>query len=113
VGESLELVKATVRGPLIEYLRKSADLIKSYAWAFSAFKHQPESKEKADFSTLPKRRMDAILAHAFDRYFETSGLFGTPESCVKVIEKLGANDIDEVACLNRFRHQSRSGVGPP
>jgi len=106
VGESLESVKATVRAPLTEYLRKSADLIKGYAWAFSAFKHHSESKEKADFSALPKEEMDAILAHAFDRYFETSGLFGTPESCLKFIENLKIHDINEVACLIDF------GVSP-
>ena len=27
----------------------------------------------------------ALLDHAFDRYYETSGLFGTPESCVERI----------------------------
>lgn len=106
VGDSLESVKATVRGPLIEYLRQSADLIKSYAWAFSAFKHRLESKEEIDFRTLPKEDMDALLEHSFDRYFETSGLFGTPESCRKIIANLQANDIDEVACLIDF------GVSP-
>jgi natural product biosynthesis luciferase-like monooxygenase protein len=102
VGKSLESVKATVRQPLIEYLRKSADLIKNYAWAFSAFKHSSKSKAQVDFSALPKDEMDAMLEHAFDRYFETSGLFGTPESCLETIAKLRANDIDEAACLIDF-----------
>jgi natural product biosynthesis luciferase-like monooxygenase protein len=106
VGESLEMVKATVREPLIEYLRKSADLIKGYAWAFSAFKHHSESKEGEDFSALSREEMDAILDHAFARYFETSGLFGTPDGCVKTIEKLRDHDVDEVACLIDF------GVSP-
>jgi len=106
LGESQESVKATVREPLIEYLRKSADLIKGYAWAFSAFKHPSKTREDVDFSALPKEEMDAILDHAFDRYFETSGLFGTPASCRKTIEILKANDIDEVACLIDF------GVNP-
>lgn len=106
VGESMESVKATVRQPLIEYLRDSADLIKGYAWAFSPFKHHSESEMNVDFRTLPKEDMDAILEHAFDRYFETSGLFGTPESCLKIIANLRANDIDEVACLIDF------GVNP-
>jgi natural product biosynthesis luciferase-like monooxygenase protein len=102
VGESLESVKATVREPLIEYLRKSADLIKGYAWAFSAFKHRSNSKEDIDFSALSKQEMDALLEHSFERYFETSGLFGTPEGCVKIIENLKTNDVDEVACLIDF-----------
>jgi natural product biosynthesis luciferase-like monooxygenase protein len=102
VGESLASVKAMVREPLIEYLRHSADLIKGYAWAFSAFKQRSASEEEVDFRALPKEEMDAILEHAFDRYFETSGLFGTPESCVKIMEKLRANDVDEVACLIDF-----------
>jgi natural product biosynthesis luciferase-like monooxygenase protein len=102
VGDSLASVKEIVRAPLIEYLRKSADLIKGYAWAFSAFKHQAKSKEDIDFSALSNEEMDAILAHAFERYFETSGLFGTTESCMEMIEKLKANDIDEVACLIDF-----------
>lgn len=102
MGESLEFVKAMVREPLIEYLRKSADLIKGYAWAFSAFKHRSESQEHADFSALPKEEMDALLEHAFERYFETSGLFGTPESCARTLERLMANDVDEAACLIDF-----------
>jgi natural product biosynthesis luciferase-like monooxygenase protein len=102
VGESMESVKATVRAPLIEYLRQSADLIKSYTWAFSAFKNGAQSRESVDFSALSKEEMDAILEHAFDRYFESSGLFGTPESCASIIENLRANDIDEVACLIDF-----------
>jgi natural product biosynthesis luciferase-like monooxygenase protein len=106
VGDDLESVKATVRAPLIEYLRKSADLIKSYAWAFSAFKQSAGSEEDVNFSTLPKEDLEPILEHAFERYFETSGLFGTPESCVKIIEHLRANDVDEVACLIDF------GVNP-
>lgn len=106
VGESIESVKTAVRQPLIEYLRDSADLIKSYAWAFSPFKQHSDSQANVDFRTLPKADMDVILDHAFDRYFETSGLFGTPESCLNIIAKLQSNGIDEVACLIDF------GVNP-
>jgi len=88
VGESLELVKATVRGPLIEYLRKSADLIKTMPGR-SPRSSITESKEKADFSTLPKEEMDAILAHAFDRYFETSGLVRNARKLRESHRKIG------------------------
>src|SRR5437773_12022776 len=96
VGESQESVKAIVREPLIEYLRKSADLIKGYSWAFSAFKQGSSPSEAVDFTKLPKDEMDAILDHAFNRYYETSGLFGTPKSCAQIIEKLRDNDVDEI-----------------
>lgn len=102
VGESLDSVRAAVRQPLIEYLRQSADLIKGYAWAFSAFKPLPKSGEQIDFSALSAEEMDALLAHAFDRYFETSGLFGTPEACLQIVKKLQAKDVDEIACLIDF-----------
>src|ERR1041385_7736280 len=46
LGENLEQVKAAVREPLIEYLRQSADLIRGYAWAFSAFK--PSARSMSD-----------------------------------------------------------------
>lgn len=106
VGDNLESVKATVRGPMIEYLRSAADLIKGYAWAFSGFKHASKTKGEIDFSKVSKEEMDALLEHSFERYFETSGLFGTPESCVKIIEHLQVNEVDEVACLIDF------GVNP-
>ena len=74
VGESLEAVRATVRPPLIEYLRSSTDLIKGYAWAFSPFKHHHGRQDDIDFAALSKPELDALLEHAFERYFETSGL---------------------------------------
>lgn len=102
LGDSLEEVKAAVRRPLIEYLRKSADLIKGYTWAFSAFKHAPNAKGEIDFSTLATEEMDALLEHAFERYFGTSGLFGTPESCRARVDALRAAGVDEIACLIDF-----------
>jgi acyl-CoA synthetase (AMP-forming)/AMP-acid ligase II len=59
--------------------------------------------------------MEALLEHAFARYFETSGLFGTPARCLAMVERLRAIGVDEVACpidfgvdaatvLNHLRH---------
>lgn len=102
VSEDLDSVRETVRQPLIEYLRTSADLIKNYSWAFSAFKGQAKPGANLNFAELPKAELDAILAHAFERYFETSGLFGTPASCLQRIDSLAAMGVDEVACLIDF-----------
>ncbi len=46
--------------------------------------------------------MDALLEHSFERYYETSGLFGTPESCLAMIDTLKAIGVDEIACLIDF-----------
>ncbi len=43
-----------------------------------------------------------MIEHAFERYFETSGLFGTPSSCLAMVERVKAAGVDEVACLMDF-----------
>ena len=43
-----------------------------------------------------------MLEHAFERYYETSGLFGRPDQCVEFVEKLKAIGVDDVACLIDF-----------
>ena len=91
-----------MRGPLTEYLRTSADLIKHYSWAFPAFKGAVKTAAQINVGELSKDDLDAVLAHAFDRYFETGGLFGTPQMCLETVERLKANDVDEIACLIDF-----------
>ena len=39
---------------------------------------------------------------SFGRYYETSGLFGTPADCVAVVDRLKQIGVDEVACLIDF-----------
>src|SRR6185369_2373917 len=36
------------------------------------------------------------------RYFEQSGLFGTPESCLPMIDQVRSLGVDEIACLIDF-----------
>ena len=42
------------------------------------------------------------MEHAFERYFKTAGLFGSPASCMATIEKLKQFGVDEIACLIDF-----------
>jgi AMP-binding enzyme/AMP-binding enzyme C-terminal domain/Phosphopantetheine attachment site len=51
---------------------------------------------------MSEKDMDDLLAFAFGRYFETSALFGTPETCGRMIDRLKAIGVDEVACLIDF-----------
>ena len=102
VGEDVDAVREIVRGPMKDYLGGSVSLVKNFAWAFPAFK-RPEGLEATsddiDLSSLSEDEVDAILEYAFERYFETSGLFGTVDQCVQVIERCKAAGVDEIACL--------------
>ncbi len=101
VGPDADAVRAKVKQPLIEYLRSSLNLVKQYAWSFPAFKNR-EAMGGIDLSSLSKEEMDALLEHSFERYYETSGLFGTPETCVAMIDSIKAIGVDDVACLIDF-----------
>ncbi len=105
IGDDVETVREIVRQPMKDYLGSSVALVKNFAWAFPAFK-RPAGEEATpndiDLSTLTEEELDAILEFAFERYFESSGLFGTPESCMQQINRLKGIDVDEVACLLDF-----------
>jgi acyl carrier protein len=40
-----------------------------------------------------------VLDHAFNRYYETSGLFGTPSSCLAIVDRLKGIGVDDIGCL--------------
>ncbi len=91
----------TARGPMKDYLRSAAGLIKQYAWAFPAFK-KPEGVTnpfQMDLGSLEAEELEAILEFAFQRYFNDSGLFGTVEDGITRTEELKRIGVDEVACL--------------
>ncbi|MEX2209206.1 MAG: MupA/Atu3671 family FMN-dependent luciferase-like monooxygenase [Myxococcota bacterium] len=102
VGENDDDVRELVRAPMKEYLSSSVNLVKGFAWAFPAFKRPGGANAKPDdidLASLSPEELDAILEHAFERYFETSGLFGTPETCAKMVERVRAVGVNEIACL--------------
>ena len=105
VGDDRDTVRDIVRQPLKDYLGSSVNLVKNFAWAFPAFKRPKGEEAKPsdiDLSTLSKEELDAILDFAFDRYFDESGLFGTIDDCLEMVDKLKAHDINEIACLLDF-----------
>ncbi|HWF19835.1 MAG TPA: MupA/Atu3671 family FMN-dependent luciferase-like monooxygenase, partial [Verrucomicrobiae bacterium] len=110
VDEDMKTVREKVRGPFTEYLKTSMDLVRkaASAWSFAAFQQPASARSsssesaQADFSKLSPADMEALLEHAFERYFETSGLFGTPASCMKRVNELRRVGVDEIACLIDF-----------
>lgn len=80
-----------VRGPLCDYLRTYRELSRSANPAGAG--PSPAASEAA---------VERLLQDAAERYFESSGLFGTPEAALAMVDKLAAIGVDELACLIDF-----------
>jgi len=103
VGEDDDAVREIVREPFTAYLRSSIDLIKNDPWAFGTFKRpsgDPNGNGKP--ANFTDEDLDAMSKHAFGRYFETSGLFGSVQRCDEMVEKLRSLGVDEIGCLIDF-----------
>lgn len=87
LGAELDEVKETVRGPFTEYLKTSADL-----WR----------QDSPRLLRLLESKPDMLFRAAFERYWRSNALFGTPESCVALVEKLWRAGVDELAGLIDF-----------
>lgn len=103
VGDDDDSVRDLVRAPLQAYLKSSVELVKQFAWSFPAFK-RPDGAAPldVDLTQLSPDESQAVVEHAFQRYFETSGLFGSIERCLATIEKVRAIGVDEIGCLVDF-----------
>jgi len=93
VGTTLDEVRETVREPFTNYLRSSVGLFENLLRTL----HPGMALQD-----LSAADMDDLAVFAFDRYFETSGLFGTPATCLAFVDKLKGIGVDEVACLVDF-----------
>ena len=103
VGQDDDAVREIVRAPFTAYLRSSIDLIKNDPWAFGTFKRAANGpSEPGKAANFTEEELDAMSKHAFGRYFETSGLFGSEQRCEEMIEKLRALGVDEIGCLIDF-----------
>lgn len=96
VGPNNSAVKEQVRAPFTHYLR-------SYFKQYDNVRVTPEDVTEAD--------RDALMTAAFEHYFETNTLMGTPAKCSGVIEQLLAADVDELACLVDFGVEADAVLG--
>jgi natural product biosynthesis luciferase-like monooxygenase protein/amino acid adenylation domain-containing protein/non-ribosomal peptide synthase protein (TIGR01720 family) len=87
VGEELEIVRDLVREPFIEYIKSSVNL-----WR----------QGSKNLDELTPAEQEKLLAYAFERYFQTSALFGTPSTCLAMVQRLQEIGVDEIACLIDF-----------
>jgi len=90
IGLDRDEVRDIVREPFSDYLRSSMDLVAASSGLLPA---------GLDPSMLPERDKEFLVAMAFERYFTTSGLFGTVADAEQFVSRLEAMGVDEVACL--------------
>ncbi|MEQ8484115.1 MAG: LLM class flavin-dependent oxidoreductase [Pseudomonadales bacterium] len=105
VGEDNDAVRELVREPMKDYLASSMRLAMDYAWSFPAFKRpggETAKPEDVDLKSLSAEETDTILNFAFERYFETSGLFGDQSTCLRMLARCVEAGVDEIACLLDF-----------
>ncbi|HEU5229913.1 MAG TPA: MupA/Atu3671 family FMN-dependent luciferase-like monooxygenase [Ktedonobacteraceae bacterium] len=93
VGKDDATVRDKVYQPFCTYLRSSISLIHTLAESLG---------QDIYAENFTDDDMNALLSHAFDRYYETSGLLGSPRACLAMVERLEAIGVDEVACLIDF-----------
>jgi len=130
VGEDEDAVREMARGPLKAYLREAMDLIRRADWRFPTFATPtggaspatPEGQALpagqtvvlagpvgpagglSEFAARPptQEETEALLDHAFERYWRSSALIGTPERCMGLVAQLAEIGVHEIACLIDF-----------
>jgi natural product biosynthesis luciferase-like monooxygenase protein len=107
VGQSDDAVRDVVREPMKRYLANALDLVKSAAYSFPTFIQRGAQTGKSaaevfESEPISAEERDALLEHAFDRYFHSSGLFGSPETCRARVEEVVGIGVNEIACLIDF-----------
>ena len=98
IGDDAEAVKAKIRQPFREYLRSAISLEGKAAAGGGVI----SGGRKVDPHDIPADRVEELLDAAFERYFDTASLMGTPEKCQRLTWLLQEIGVDEIACLIDF-----------
>lgn len=98
LGDDREEVREQVRGPFREYLRSALSLEQIAATGGGVV----SGGHRIDPHEISAADLEDLLDVTFDRYFEGASLMGTPDDCVRMIDRLEEIGIDEVACLIDF-----------
>lgn len=91
LGLDSDLVREKVRAPFTNYLLDSVDLLVNLGKSLGQ-----------NVKDIDEGRLKDLASYAFDCYFETSGLFGTVDSCSQMIERLKSIGVTEVGMFRLF-----------
>lgn len=120
IGDDPATVRETIRQPFGEYISSSLSLIQKQleATAGNGIQSLPWRRgasatgvEQAKAATdLDQQAVDELAQHAFTRYSQDAALFGTPDTCLCMLDRLGATGVNEVACLIDFGVSSKDAL---
>ena len=99
VGEDDSVVKEQVRGPLCDYFRTN---IRQLGLQKEFFMARQGMDTSLDVESMIESDLDSIVSFAFERYYNTTLLCGTPDKCAGLIDRLGEVGVNEAACLIDF-----------
>lgn len=105
IGDDVDEVRETVRRPMKNYLLSAVGLVRSFVGAWTAFKRRADGSTAdvdLDMDSLTPEELDGLADFSFERYFGTSALFGTPDSCIDLVQSLQEMGVNEIACLVDF-----------
>lgn len=93
MGPDLDDVRRTVYEPFTNYLRSF----------FTVIDTQKKSLTPGQsVSDMADRDQQALIEFGFEKFFNKGSLMGTPESCVRVVERFRGIGVGEIACLIDF-----------
>jgi natural product biosynthesis luciferase-like monooxygenase protein len=98
VGRDTAAVRERVRQPFREYLRCAVNLEEMAARAGGSV----SGGHHMDPAPVPPDALEQLLDRAFDRYFTSASLLGSPAKCEAMVRELKCIGVDEIACLIDF-----------
>ncbi|WP_322064569.1 type I polyketide synthase [Burkholderia ubonensis] len=96
VGADPAQVREQARAPFCNYIRSNIGLLNGLAQSRG---------QSVDVRAMGARELDEFVEFLYERFAQSRGLIGTPETCVELVRDLESIGVDEVACLLDF--------GPP
>jgi amino acid adenylation domain-containing protein/natural product biosynthesis luciferase-like monooxygenase protein len=97
VGDDLEQIKEQGRQPFCDYIRGFLGI------GTNLLKFLGIGQDRiVNLDRYSESEIDDLLSLAYERYWHTSALIGTPESCAKIVDSLIEIGVDEIACFVDF-----------
>ncbi|MCA1568671.1 MAG: LLM class flavin-dependent oxidoreductase [Acidobacteria bacterium] len=99
LGEDDETVKEQVRAPLAHYFRSNIKQVETQKDVLLKAAPTPAA---SNLDNMTDADLDVVAARAFERYFDSILLCGTPAKCSRLVATLADAGVDEIACLIDF-----------